>query len=78
MRKTQNLFMYLLDLQWILCLRKENYIIYSCTKYRNAKGEKSIKFNDKEIKIKWPVNKPMVSKKDKNAMSFTEFSKKYL
>ena len=59
-------------------LEKENYIIYSCTKYRNAKGEKSIKFNDKEIKIKWPVNKPMVSKKDKNAMSFTEFSKKYL
>ncbi|MAU69954.1 MAG: dTDP-4-dehydrorhamnose 3,5-epimerase, partial [Gammaproteobacteria bacterium] len=36
-------------------LEKENYIIYSCTKYRNAKGEKSIKFNDKQIKIKWPV-----------------------
>ncbi len=59
-------------------LEKENYIIYSCTKYRNAKGEKSIKFNDKQIKIKWPVKKPMVSKKDKNAMSFSEFSKKYL
>ena len=59
-------------------LDKENYIIYSCTQYRNAPSEKAIKYNDKKIKIKWPIKKPIVSKKDKNAMTFLEFKKKYL
>jgi len=59
-------------------LDKENYIIYSCTQYRNTPSEKAIKYNDKKIKIKWPIKKPIVSKKDKNAMTFLEFKKKYL
>ncbi len=59
-------------------LDKENYIIYSCTKYRNASSERAIKYNDKKLKIKWPTKKPIVSKKDKNAMTFLEFKKKYL
>ena len=57
---------------------KDNYIIYSCTKYRNAASERAIKYNDKNIKIKWPTKKPIVSKKDKGAMTFIEFKKKYL
>ena len=59
-------------------LDKENYIIYGCTQYRNASSERAIKYNDKKLKIKWPVKKPIVSKKDKNAMSFLEFKNKYL
>ena len=59
-------------------LDKENYVIYSCTKYRNAKSEVAIKYNDKMLKINWPSKKPVVSKKDKNAMTFFEFKKKYL
>ena len=59
-------------------LDKENYIIYSCTQYRNAKSEKAIKYNDKKLKIKWPTKKPIVSKKDQNAITFNEFKKKYL
>ena len=59
-------------------LDKENYIIYSCTKYRDAASERSIKYNDKNLKIKWPTKRPIVSKKDKNAISFVEFKKKYL
>ena len=31
------------------CLEKENYIIYSCTQYRHASSERSIKYNDKTI-----------------------------
>ena len=57
---------------------KENYIIYSCTQYRDAPSEKAIKYNDKFLNIKWPTKKPVVSKKDKNALSFNEFKKKYL
>ena len=59
-------------------LDKENYIIYSCTEYRNAKSEKAIKYNDKKLNIKWPTKKPIVSKKDQNAITFIEFKKKYL
>tara|TARA_B100001175_G_C19046472_1_gene419898 strand:+ start:11 stop:535 length:525 start_codon:yes stop_codon:yes gene_type:complete len=59
-------------------LDKENYIIYSCSQYRDEASEKAIKYNDKKLRIKWPTDKPMVSKKDKNAIEFCEFKKKYL
>tara|TARA_B110000014_G_scaffold213005_1_gene165667 strand:+ start:37 stop:561 length:525 start_codon:yes stop_codon:yes gene_type:complete len=59
-------------------LDKENYIIYSCTQYRDATSERAIKYNDKTLRIKWPTKKPIISKKDKNAMTFVEFKKKYL
>jgi len=58
-------------------LEKENYVIYSCTKYRNAKNELGIKFNDPFLKIKWPVKKPIISKKDKNNISLSEYEKKF-
>ena len=58
-------------------LDKENYIIYNCTKYRNSRSEKSIRYNDKELKITWPVKKPILSKKDKNCMSFSELKSKF-
>ena len=59
-------------------LDKENYIIYSCTQYRDASSERAIKYNDKKLNIKWPVKKPIVSKKDQSALTFVEFKKKYL
>ena len=60
------------------CLDKENYIIYGCTQYRDAKSERAIKYNDRKLRIKWPTKKPIISKKDKNAMTFFEFKKKFL
>ena len=59
-------------------LEKENYIVYSCTRYRDKVSEKAIKYNDKKLNIKWPTKKPVVSKKDQNAIAFVEFKKKYL
>ena len=56
-------------------LSKENYIVYSCTKYRDEKSEIGIKFNDKDLKIKWPIKKPIISAKDKNNLSLKEFKK---
>jgi dTDP-4-dehydrorhamnose 3,5-epimerase len=58
-------------------LNEENYIIYSCTNYRHKESEISINFNDKDLNIKWPSKNPIVSKKDKLAMSFSDFKKKY-
>ena len=61
-----------------LTLGKENYVLYSCTQYRNSKFEKSIRFDDKNLKIKWPSVNPIISNKDRKAMSFTEYKNKNL
>ncbi|MDC0469395.1 dTDP-4-dehydrorhamnose 3,5-epimerase [Candidatus Pelagibacter sp.] len=47
------------------CLSKENIIIYSCTNYRNKKGERGILWNDEMLGIDWKIKKPIISKKDK-------------
>ena len=57
-------------------LENENYIVYSCTKYRNKQSEKTIAFNDKHLKIKWPNRNFVISKKDKKGISFLEYIKK--
>jgi len=56
-------------------LSKENYVIYSCTKYRDKNNEVGIMYNDVDLKIKWPVKKPIISNKDKKNLSFKEFKK---
>ena len=56
-------------------LSKENFISYSCTEYRNQNSETTIRYNDKKLKIKWPIKKMIVSKKDQNGMSFLEYIK---
>ena len=57
-------------------LDHDNYVIYNSTKYRNKKSEQSINYNDPTLKINWPIKKPIVSKKDKIAISFLENEKK--
>ena len=58
------------------CLDKENYVIYSCTKYRNKKSEVGLKYNDKDLNINWPIKKPILSKKDKSNFSLKQYLKK--
>ena len=59
-------------------LGKDNHIIYNCTNYRHKNSEIGIRYNDKKLNIKWPIKKPIVSKKDQKAITFIEFKKKYL
>ena len=56
-------------------LDKQNYIVYSCTQYRDAVSEKAIKYNDTKLNIKWPIKKPIISKKDKKNLKFSEYKK---
>ena len=56
-----------------LCLSKTCTINYKCSQYRNEKSEKTLSWNDKDVKIKWPVKKPILSKKDKNALNLSNF-----
>ena len=58
-------------------LEKENYMLYSCSNYRDKESEIGIIWNDKNLKIKWPKIKAIISKKDKNNISFEEFNKKF-
>ena len=58
-------------------LEKENLVLYGMTNYRSKKNELGIIWNDKTIKIKWPIKKPIVSKKDKNNITFKKFKNLY-
>ena len=59
----------------ILGLDKENILHYACSNYRDPKSEVSIKWNDAELKINWGIKKPIISKKDKQAVSLKDFRK---
>ena len=58
-----------------LCLSKTCTVYYKCTNYRDKNSEKTILWNDKTLKIKWPVKKPIVSKKDRLGVKFIDFIK---
>jgi dTDP-4-dehydrorhamnose 3,5-epimerase len=58
------------------CSLTNNVILhYKCSEYRNKKTEIGLIWNDKDLKIKWPVSKPIISKKDEQNFSFMEFKK---
>ena len=61
-----------------LVLEQNTIVHYKCTNYRSAKSEVGIMWNDPELKIHWPKKKFIISKKDKNNLSFSEFKKKFL
>lgn len=51
----------------------EAEFVYKCTDYYNPKAEISIKWDDPDIGIQWPLNEiPCLSDKDKNAFTFAE------
>ena len=53
-----------------LCLSKECVFHYKWSykgKYLDAKKQKSYRWNDPKIKVKWPVKKPILSKRDKDS-----------
>jgi len=56
---------------------KENILIYLMSNYRSKTHEKGIVWNDKKLKIKFPKNKVIISKKDKKLDSLNSFLKKY-
>ena len=59
-----------------LSLSAENVLLYYMTNYRDAKNENGIVWNDKKLKIKLPVKKLIISKKDKKLNTFDEFLRK--
>ena len=58
-----------------LCLSRNCGVYYKCSNYRDEKSETTIKWDDKFLNIKWPIKKPILSKKDKAGLSFDQFIK---
>ena len=56
-----------------LCLSKKCTVNYKCSEYRNPKSEKTLAWNDNSLKIKWPVKKPILSKKDNKGLNLISF-----
>ena len=56
---------------------KMNIVYYKLDNYYKPQFESGINLNDKDLKIKWPKKNYIISKKDKNLMSFQNFRKTY-
>ena len=56
-----------------LCLSNECAVYYKCTNYRDKNSETTIKWDDRDLNIKWPIKKPLLSKKDKVGIRFLDF-----
>ena len=56
-----------------MCLSKTCTVNYKCSNYRDANSEKTLNWNDKTVRIKWPNKKPILSVKDKNAFDLEFF-----
>jgi len=56
-----------------LCISKNCTVNYKCSEYRHVKSEVTIDWSDRNLNIKWPIKKPIISKKDSKGISFKEF-----
>ena len=58
-------------------LEKYNLVYFQNSNYRDKNQEKGIIWNDEDLNLKFPIKKPLLSKKDKLNITFKEFQKKY-
>tara|TARA_B100000242_G_scaffold127297_1_gene89818 strand:+ start:11 stop:529 length:519 start_codon:yes stop_codon:yes gene_type:complete len=58
-----------------LCLSKKCTVNYKCSTYRDIKSEKTLKWNDETLNIKWPIKEPILSTKDKKGKDLNFFKK---
>ena len=61
-----------------MCLSKKCTVHYKCSNYRDKQSEETIMWNDDELNIKWPFNKPILSKKDTRGLSLIDYKKLFL
>ena len=59
-------------------LSDEATFSYKCTNYYSKVHERSIIFNDPDLKINWMIENPIVSEKDLQATKFKEIGKDFV
>ena len=52
--------------------------VYKCTEFYNPALEGCVRWNDPQIGIKWPINEPALSDKDKTASLLREIPREKL
>ena len=57
-------------------LTKNCEVVYKVDNYYTTDSEDSVRWNDPDLGIDWPENKPILSEKDFKAKSFKEFVEK--
>jgi len=77
-KKNQSLFIPKGFAHGFCTLSDQTIVHYKCSNYRDKNSEVGILWNDKDLNIKWPIKKGIISEKDKNNYSFKDFKKKYL
>lgn len=58
-------------------LSEEAIFSYKCTSVYSKKDERSILYNEKDLKINWKVDSPVVSEKDLQACTLSEIEKDF-
>jgi dTDP-4-dehydrorhamnose 3,5-epimerase len=56
-----------------VALEDNTVFFYKCTNVYNQESEGSIRWNDTDLNINWPINEPILTDRDKNAPIFKEF-----
>ena len=56
-------------------LQKENIISYHCANFRSKNHEMGLLWNDKDLKVKWPIKRPILSSKDNKNITFRDYLK---
>ena len=57
-----------------LTLENDTIFSYKCTNLYNKASERSILWNDNDINIDWEIDNPIISEKDKEGMTFSEYT----
>ena len=58
-------------------LEEDTIFTYKCTGVYNKESEGALLWNDKDLDIKWGVDNPLVSDKDKVAGNFNDFESQF-
>jgi dTDP-4-dehydrorhamnose 3,5-epimerase len=53
-------------------LSEEAEVFYKCTEFYSPEGERTIRWDDPELSIEWPIKSPVLSDKDANAPLFKD------
>lgn len=57
-------------------LRDDTVFVYKCSEFYYPEAERTIRWNDPDLHIEWPIEQPLLSPKDAAAQSLSEWLKK--
>lgn len=57
-------------------LEDQTIFHYKCTGYYNKTAESGIRYDDADLAIDWKIQSPIVSEKDRELISFSEYKRK--